>query len=96
MNKPYVKQYENGVLANPIEKTFESKFPNRRARRLRDVRLFNNRNTYPTKVIKFDSVDDNGKPIQAFEKMHPRIQLLRGKFIKRGVAKKFKAIIHYN
>ena len=33
MNKPYVKQYKSGELLNPIEKSYSSLFPNRRARR---------------------------------------------------------------
>ncbi len=46
MNKPYVKKFNrDGVLINPIEKSYVSERPNRRQRRreLRKVRFHNNR-----------------------------------------------------
>jgi hypothetical protein len=51
VNAPYVKQFENGVLVNPIEDAYVSKFRNRRSRRSKDGRHLNNRNTHQIVVI---------------------------------------------
>lgn len=96
MNKPYVKVYENGILSNPIEKEFKSQFPNRSQRRQKQIRLFNNRNTYPTKVTSYQVPNDNGQIETRFDKLHVRQQLLKGNFARKGARKDFKTIVHYN
>ena len=44
-NKPYVKQYENGELLNPLETSYLNQFENRKQRRmhLNKQRDYNNR-----------------------------------------------------
>lgn len=43
MNKPYVKQYEDGKLLNPIEGSYPSPFENRASRRQKPKRAFSNK-----------------------------------------------------
>jgi len=42
-NKPYVKQYENGVLVNEIKDRYVNAFQNRQHRKRKLGRLFNNK-----------------------------------------------------
>lgn len=52
MNTPYVKQYnELGELINRIEGNLRHRFPNRRARKKRPERAFNNAKSFPLVVI---------------------------------------------
>lgn len=52
MNTPYVKQYnELGELINRIEGNLRHQFPNRRARRSRPARDFNNKKSFPLVVV---------------------------------------------
>jgi hypothetical protein len=53
MNTPYVKQYnELGELINRIDGNLRHKFPNRRARRKRTERDFNNAKSFHLVVVK--------------------------------------------
>lgn len=42
-NQPYVKEYQNGVLVNPIKGTYSSPYPNRAQRRKRPGRELSNK-----------------------------------------------------
>lgn len=57
MNKPYVKIIENGVVKNPIHKSYMSFNPNRKSRRekLQKQRFLGNHNGYQLIVV------NNGK-----------------------------------
>lgn len=44
MNKPYIKQYNaDGTISNPIVGSYLNEHPNRRQRRYKGPRAFNNR-----------------------------------------------------
>lgn len=52
MNTPYVKQYnELGELTNPIDGALRHAFPNRRARRAKKFRDWNNKSSFKMTVI---------------------------------------------
>lgn len=52
MNTPYLKQYnELGELINRLDGGLRHKFPNRRARRAKPARDFNNKKSFPTVVV---------------------------------------------
>ncbi|HPC09808.1 MAG TPA: hypothetical protein PLN85_01885 [archaeon] len=60
MNKPYVKQYDNnGVLINPIETSYTSKFPNREYRRRKLPRFTKNSKSYHLTINKMGKFHRN-------------------------------------
>ncbi len=89
MNTPYRKEYENGVLKNPItkEEPYINTAMNRKARReiLNKKREFNNRKTFPLVVVGYGK----GK----FYKYTKRIQTFVTK--KHGCKTVSKTITHH-
>ena len=81
MNTPYVKQYENGTLINPINGSYISHSPNRRARRFKNSRPFNNRSKTAI-AIHHDAT--SGK-VYAFKEV---VQNILGKVIVRYIDKR--------
>lgn len=53
MNTPYVKEYKDGLLINPIKGKYANRFPNRRARRnhLNEDRFLNNSKNNPIVIM---------------------------------------------
>ena len=51
-NIPYVKQYKDGEVTNPIKGNYISVLPNRAARRERTKRFFGNGKSIPLSVTK--------------------------------------------
>ena len=78
LNTPYVKEYKNGILQNPIKKEFKNEFPNRSERRMslgisKQKRLFRNKRNCPTIISRVG--------VLSFVKYHPVIQRVDGKVI---------------
>lgn len=71
MNQPYIKQYKDGVLSNPITGRYSSDFPNRKERRLRlqSKRFIGNGTQFPLTI--------NGK--LKFKRERQRIESTDGK-----------------
>lgn len=63
MNQPYVKQYKNGIIQNPIEGKLSTMFLNRQQRRkeLRGKRPFNNKKTCSPFRVQFVRALDTGE-----------------------------------
>lgn len=90
MNKPYVKEYKDGKLINPIVSEYKSEFPNRKDRRFKPDRFRGNQKGISLSVVKTDKYkrviqliqiiekDKKGKPLaQTVENNHIRIKQIK-------------------
>ena len=68
MNKPYVKEYKDGKLINPIESVYNSEFPNRAARRYKPTRFRGNQKGISLTVVKTEKYKRVIQLIQIIEK----------------------------
>lgn len=90
MNKPYVKEYKDGKLTNPIKSVYNSEFPNRSARRNKPTRFRGNQKGISLTVVKTEKYkrviqliqiiekDKKGKPLaQTVENNHIKIKQIK-------------------